>query len=43
VKFIFGKPILGIKTRITNKITETVDDIKERIMMIYEGFKNEWQ
>jgi len=28
VKFIFGKPILGIKNRITNKITETVDDIK---------------
>ena len=28
VKFVFGKPILGVRDNIRNKITQTVDDIK---------------
>jgi hypothetical protein len=28
IRFIFGRPVLGVKNKITNKITETVEDIK---------------
>jgi hypothetical protein len=28
IRFIFGKPVLGVRNKITNKITETVEDIK---------------
>jgi hypothetical protein len=28
IRFLFGKPVLGVRNKITNKITETVEDIK---------------
>ena len=28
IRFIFGRPVLGVRNKITNKITETVEDIK---------------
>ena len=28
IRFLFGKPVLGVRNQITNKITETVEDIK---------------